>query len=150
MSITRSAVIGYMRKAFRTGQSVTNFREDMRRKGLSYRWTDMLSDWRTVNQIEAKKGLMRFVRKDRAPTKLAIAEVDWLLSQEYMFTVKVASRLRPDLPVTERFVNLMSDVPMTPDMIEQGIIEKWADWEDYTAEAIEKIIPWSAAHRTVL
>lgn len=150
MSIKRMAAIGFMRTAFRKKQTVSAFREDMRRKGLSYRWTDMLSDWRTVNEIESKKGLMRFVRKDRYPAKLAIAEVDWLLSQEYMYTVKVQSRLRPDEPEVERFVNLMSDEPMTGAMIEQGVVEKWAEWEDYTAEAIEKIIPWSAAHRTVL
>jgi len=109
----------------------------------------MLSDWRSVNEIEAKKGLMRFVRKDRYPSKTAIAEVDWLLSQEYMYTVKVQSRLRPDAPLTERFVNLMSDTPLTGIMVEQGVIEKWVKWEDYTAEAIEKIIPFSAVHRTI-
>ncbi len=149
MSIVRSQAIAFMRKAFRTGQSVSDFRQDMRAKGLSYRWTTMLSDWRSVNQLEAKKGLMRFVRKDRYPSKVAIAEVDWMLSQEYMYTVKVQSRLRPDEPMTERFVNLMSDEPMTGTMIEQGVTEKWAVWEDYTAEAIEKIIPWSAVHRTI-
>ncbi|GAI59336.1 unnamed protein product, partial [marine sediment metagenome] len=53
MSIVRSTAIAFMRKAFRTGQSVSAFREDMRRKGLSYRWTTMLSDWRSVNQLEA-------------------------------------------------------------------------------------------------
>jgi len=109
----------------------------------------MLSDWRAVNQLETKKGLMRYVRKDRYPTKMAIAEVDWILSQEYMYTVKVQSRLRPGEPQVERFVNLMSDEPMTGTMIEQGVTEKWAVWEDYTAEAIEKIIPWSAVHRTM-
>lgn len=150
MSIARSRAIGYMRAAFRKKQTVSAFREVMRRKGISYRWTTMLSDWRSVNQLEAKKGLMRFIRKDRYPSKIAIAEVDWILSKEYMYTVKVQSRLRPGEPTTERFVNLMSDVPMTGAMIEQGITEKWAEWEDYTAEAIEKIIPFSAAHRTVL
>ncbi|MBA7522243.1 hypothetical protein ES705_14361 [subsurface metagenome] len=149
MSVVRSTAIAYMRKAFRKGQSVASFREDMRRKGLSYRWTTMLSDWRSVNQIEAKKGLMRFVHKDRYPSKMAIAEVDWMLSQEYLYTVKVQSRLRPGEPQVERFVNLMSDEPLTGTMIEQGVTEKWAVWEDYTAEAIEKIIPWSAVHRTV-
>ena len=149
MSIERSTAIGYMRKAFRKGQSVTDFRQDMREKGLSYRWTTMLSDWRSVNELETKKGLMRYVRKDRYPTKMAIAEVDWVLSQEYMYTVKVQSRLRPGEPQVERFVNLMSDEPMTGTMIEQGVTEKWAVWEDYTAEAIEKITPWSAVHRTM-
>ena len=149
MSIDRSAIIGYMRAAFRKGQNVTDFRQAMRAKGLRLRWTTMLSDWRTVNQLETKKGLMRYVRKDRYPSKMAIAEVDWVLSQEYMYTVKVQSRLRPGEPQVERFVNLMSDEPMTGTMIEQGVTEKWAVWEDYTAEAIEKIIPWSAVHRTI-
>lgn len=149
MSVVRSEAIAFMRKAFRTGQSVSSFREDMRRKGLSYRWTTMLSDWRSVNQLEAKKGLMRFIRKDRYPAKPSIAEVDWMLSKEYMYKVKVQSRLRPDEPITERFVNLMSDVPLTGAQIEQGVIEKWAEWEDYTAEAIEKIIPFTAVHRTM-
>ena len=149
MSIVRSEAIAFMRKAFRTGQSVSDFRQDMREKGLSYRWTTMLSDWRSVNQLETKKGLMRFVRKDRYPSKMAIAEVDWMLSKEYMYKVKVQSRLRPGEPVTERFVNLMSDEPLTGAMIEQGVIEKWAEWEDYTAEAIEKIIPFTAVHRTM-
>ena len=149
MSITRSTAIGFMRKAFRAGQTVTDFRQDMREKGLSYRWTTMLSDWRSVNQLETKKGLMRYVRKDRYPTKMAIAEVDWMLSQEYMYTVKVQSRLRPGEPQVERFVNLMSDEPMTGTMIEQGVTEKWVEWEDYTAETIEKIVPWTAVRRTV-
>jgi len=150
MSIVRTQAIAYMRKAFRKGQTVTDFRQDMRAKGLSYRWTTMLSDWRSVNQLEAKKGLMRFIRKDRYPASMAIAEVDWMLSKEWMYKVKVQSRLRPDLPTTERFVNLMSDVPLTGAMIEQGVIEKWAEWEDYTAEAIEKIIPFTAVHRTIV
>jgi len=149
MSIVRTQAIAFMRKAYRTGQSVSDFRQDMREKGLSYRWTTMLSDWRSVNQLEAKKGLMRFIRKDRYPAQMAVAEVDWMLSKEWMYKVKVQSRLRPDLPVTERFVNLMSDVPLTGAMIEQGVIEKWKDWEDYTAEAIEKIVPFTAVHRTI-
>jgi len=150
MGIKRAAAIQFMRKAFRTGQSVSDFRQDMREKGLSYRWTDMLSDWRTVNQLEAKAGRMRFVRKDRYPTKADMVDMPWeKMSAEYMYKVKVRSRLRPDEPVTERFVNLMSDVPMTRGMIEQGVIEKWAEWEDYTAEAIEEITPWTAVHKTV-
>lgn len=149
MSVVRSQAIAFMRKAFRAGKTATQFREDMRQKGLSYRWTTMLSDWRSVNQLETKKGLMRFVRKDRYPSKMAIAEVDWMISKEYMYKVKVQSRLRPDEPQVERFVNLLSDEPMTGTMIEQGVTEKWAEWEDYTAEAIEKIIPWTAVHRSV-
>jgi len=109
----------------------------------------MLSDWGSESQLERKKDLMRFVRKDRYPTKAAIAQVDYKYSQEFMYKLKVQSRLRPDEPLTERFVNIMSDEPMMPGMVEQAVVEKWAEWEDYTAEAIEKVTVWSASQTTI-
>lgn len=149
MPIKRANVIALMRGAFRRGQSAGSFITDMRARGLTYRRTDMLADWRSVNELERKEGAMRFVRKDYYPTKASMAEVEWKLSQEYMYKVKVESRLRPDVPITERLVNIMSDKPLTPAMVEQQLIEKWSEWEDYTAEAIEKVIPFSAVHKVM-
>lgn len=149
MGIKRSRVIALMRGAFRRGQSGSSFIWDMKQRGISYRRTDMLADWRTVNELEKKKGLMRFIRKDYYPAEPAMAEVEWMLSKEYMYKVKVQSRLSPDVPIADRFVNIMSDEPMTAAMVEQAVIQKWAEWEDYTAEAIEKIQVWTAIHRTV-
>ncbi|GAJ12056.1 unnamed protein product, partial [marine sediment metagenome] len=143
MGIIRANVIGLMRGAFRRGQSAGSFIRDMREKGLTYRRTDMLSDWRSVNELERKAGEMRFVRKDYYPTKQAIATVDWEIDKEYMYKVKVHSRLKPDEPLMERFVNIVTDTPMTPAMVEQAVIEKWTDWEQYTAETIEEITPWT-------
>ncbi|MBA7474033.1 hypothetical protein ES707_09380 [subsurface metagenome] len=150
MAIVRANVIARMRGAFRRGQSAGSFIRAMREKGLTYRRTDMLSDWRSVNELERKSDAFRSVRKDYYPTKVHIAEVEWRLSQEYMYKVKVESRLRPDMPITERFVNIMSDTLMTPRMVEQAVIEKWTAWEDYTAEAIEKIAVWTAVHRVAI
>lgn len=149
MSIKRANVIGLMRGAFRRGQSAGAFLRAMKEKGLSYRRTDMLADWRSVNELERKADAFRSVRKDYFPTRVHIAEVSWKLSQEYMYKVKVQSRLRPDLPLTERFVNIMSDKLMTPEMVMQAVTEKWAEWEDYSAEALEQIQVWTAIHRTV-
>ena len=91
---------------------------------------------------------MQYVRKDRYPTGAAMAVVDWKFQQEYMYIVKVKSRLYPGEPLTERKVNIVTDVPMTPDMVSQAVVEKWSEWEDYTAEAIEEVIPWSAVRTT--
>ncbi|GAI72618.1 unnamed protein product, partial [marine sediment metagenome] len=121
----------------------------VRNKSKSIVFLDSMN-WRTVNELEKKKGLMRFVRKDYYPAKVAMAEVEWALSQEYMYKVKVESRLRPDVPITERFVNIMSDTPMTAAMVEQAVTEKWVEWEDYTAEAIEKMQVWTAVHRAAI
>ena len=149
MAIKRAAVIGLMRGAFRRGQSASAFLRDMKAKGLSYRRTDMLGDWRSVNELERKKGAMRFVRRDRFPATKAIAAVEWEMSDEFMFKVKVQSRLSPGEPIQDRFVNIMSDHPMTPAMVEQAVTEKWSEWEDYTAEAIEKMTVWTAIHKVM-
>jgi len=149
MAVKRAAVIGLMRGAFRRGQSASAFLRDMKAKGLSYRRTDMLSDWRSVNELERKAGAMRAVRRDYFPSNKAMAQVEWDMSQEYMFKVKVQSRLSPGEPIQERFVNILSDRPMTPEMVEQAVTEKWAEWEDYTAEAIEKMVVWTAVHKVM-
>jgi len=147
MSGVRAEVIALMRGAFRRGQSANSFITDMSAKNLSYRRTDMLADWRSVNELEVKEGLMKYVRKDYYPTEKTIAAVEWSLSQEYMYKVKVESRLRAGEPLSERFVNIMSDIPLTPGQVEQAVVEKWAEWEDYTAEALENLSVWTAVKR---
>lgn len=148
MPLKRATVIPLMRGAFRRGQSAGSFMRDMRERGLTYRRTDMLSDWRSINELEVKKGLMQYVRKDYYPTKASIAVVDWRIDKEFMYVSIVRSRLTPEVPITERKVNIVTDIPMTPAMVEQAIIEKWSEWERYTAEAIEEIVPWTAVRTT--
>jgi len=148
MGIERAEVIARMRAAFREGMSAGRFINQMRSEGLTYRRTTMLSDWRTVNELERKEGALRFVRKDRMPTKSVVATVDWEMSQEFMYKVKTLSRLKPGEPMTERFVNIMSDKPLTPAELESQIEERWGEWERYAAEELVSLQVWSAAQRS--
>ena len=145
----RAETIARMRGAFREGLSATRFIGEMKTAGLSYRRTEMLSDWRSVNELERKKDLLRYVRKDYYPTEKTIAAVSWELSKEYLYTVKVRSRLDPGQPITDRFVNILSDIPMTPGQISQAVIEKWVEWEKYQTEIIEDLVPWTAVHKVM-
>ena len=147
MGIDRAEVIARMRGALQSGLTATRFIKDMKAKGLSYRRTQMLSDWRSVNQLETKKELFRYVRKDYLPSPRVMAAVSWQLSQEFMYKVRVQSRLSPGEPLTERFVNIMSDVPLTPGGVELAVIEEWAKWEKYQKEALETITPVTAIRR---
>lgn len=147
MSVTRARVVQLMRKAYREGMSASSFIRNMQATGLSYRRTDMLADWRSINEVEKKEGAFRFVRKDYYPAKQSLAEVEWKLSQEFMYKVKVQSRLRPDEPVTERFVNIMSAKPLTPAQVEAEVESAWGEWERYSAEEIVQLQAWSAIHK---
>lgn len=149
MGIIRAETIARMRGAFREGLSASRFIADMRAVGLSYRRTDMLSDWRSINELERKEGVLRYVRKDRYPTEKSMAAVSWATSKEYMYKVKVQSVIKIGEPITERFVNVMSDVPLTPAMLEAEVEERWGEWEKYAAEQITKLQVWSAVHRVM-
>jgi len=122
---------------------------EMKAVGLSYRRTDMLADWRSVNEIERKEGVLRYVRKDRYPTAKSMAAVTWATSKEYMYKVKVMSVIKAGQPITERFVNIMSDVPMTPEMIEAEVTEQWGEWEKYAAEILTGLQVWSAVRKVM-
>jgi len=149
MSIIRAEVIARMRGAFRAGLSASRFIKEMREVGLGYRRTDMLADWRSVNELERKEGAVRYVRKDRYPTERTIAAVEWAISKEYMYKVQVQSVLRLGEPLTERFVNIQSDVPMTPAMVETEVEERWGEWEKYAPELITGLQVWSAVRKVM-
>ncbi len=149
MSIIRAEVIARMRIAFRGGLSASKFITNMKSAGLSYRRTDMLSDWRSINQLETKEGLARYVRKDRFPTSKALAQVEWSLSKEFMYKIKVYSVIQAGAPITERFVNIMSDKPLTPTQMEAEVTKQWQEWERYSAETITGLQVWSAVHKVM-
>lgn len=150
MAIERAIVIAKMRGAFKAGISASAFIKQMTAQGLSYRRTDMLSDWRSTSNLTVKEGLFKYVRKDYYATAKTIAQVEWNMSKEFMYKVNVQSRLRPGEPIVSRFVNIVSDSPMTPRMVEQAVAEQWITWENYSEEVIETIVPITAVHRSGL
>lgn len=149
MGVVRAEVVAKMRVAIRRGVSASRFIADMRAVGLAYKRADMRADWGSVTELEAKEGAFRFVRKDRYPTERSLAAVTWETSKEYMYKVKVQSVIRAGEPITERFVNIMSDVPMTPAMVEAEVEERWGEWEKYEAELITRVQVWTAVRKVM-
>lgn len=119
----------------------------LKAKGLSYRRTTMLADWRNLSNIKKKEGLMRYVRKDRMPTAEIAVVKEWKLSREYKFICRVRSRLAPGEPIEERFISVMADRPLTPREIETEVIESWGKWYPEKREEVERVIPETAIRR---
>lgn len=149
MPLKRAEIIGKMRIAFRKGQSATSLYWELRAIGPVTRKTVFLADWRSVNQLERKEGVLRYVRKDYYPAKAAMAQITWETSKEYMYKIRTESRLRPREPVTTRFVNIMSDTPLTPRELEAQVAERWGEWEKYKAEELVSLQVWTAVQRVM-
>lgn len=124
MSIKRAAAIPYMRRAVAKGQSRASFLRELSAKGLTYRKTTMLADWRSEANVEAKKGLMKYVRKDRIPTKAIIAEVAYKLPKEYMYVVNIYSQKHPDEPIVMSEKVIHYDELLTPERVEAVTYEQ--------------------------
>ncbi len=122
-SINRAAAIPRMKAAIAAGKSASSFLKEMQAKDLGYRRTTFLADYRSVGNIEAKKDLIKYVRKDYLPSPRLYADVTWDLSREYLYKLKVQTRLKPGEPLAERFLNIVTDRPMTPGELESEIAE---------------------------
>lgn len=147
LGLRRAVAIKLIPKAFKGGLSASSFINQLRLKGLTYRRTTMLSDWRTVNEIEAKKDVIKYIRKDRLPSIKSMADVEWAYDKEYIYKANTWSRIHPDDPLTERMVTFTSDIPLTPRQVEEQIATKWSAWERYIPEKVERIQTVSAYHR---
>jgi len=136
--LRRAIYLKLIPKAFKSGMSANSFIHQMRLKGLGRRRPLMLSDWRTVNEIEVKKDVLKYIRKDRLPSPRLMAELPWKYSKEYVYKANTWSRTHPDELFTERTVTLLSDKPLTSRQIEEQITTKWKGWE-YVPEKLEKV-----------
>ena len=147
LGLRRAIAMKLMPKAYKAGMSATSFRQMLRAKGLQYRWQTLLGDWRTTLNIEVKKDVGKYIRKDRVPAPKYMADVTWEYDKEYIYRANTWSRLHPDEPLVERQVTFTSDIPLTPKEVEEQIATKWSAWERYIPEKIEKIQVTSFYHK---
>lgn len=146
LGLRRSIAIKLIPKAFASGISVGAFIRQLQGTTGGYRRTTMLSDWRTVTGIEAKKDVLKYIRKDRLPSAASMADVEWGYDKEYVYKANTWSRIHPDEPLTERMVTFQSDTNLTPAQVEEQIAMKWSEWERYIPEKVERIQVVSVYH----
>jgi len=145
--LKRPTAIMKMPDAIARGLTPTKFLSLLKGQGLGYRKQRFLADWRSVAGIEKRKDAFKYVRKDRRPSMKSMADVEWEMSQEYMFKVRAKFRTSPDEPIQERFVNIPSDRPMTPAEVEAEVFDRWDDWEKYAGEELEGASVVAGYHR---
>lgn len=145
--LRRTTAILRMPQAIAKGMSANSFLKSIRLTSGGYSRTKFLADWRSVSGIEKRKDAFKFVRKDRRPTMKSMADVEWEMSQEYMFKVRAHFRTSPDEPLQERFVNIPSDRALTPAEVEAEVFDRWNDWEKYAGEELESANVVAGYHR---
>lgn len=145
--LRRSVAILKMPAAIARGMSATKFLQSLRLTTGGYQKQRFLGDWRSVAGIEKRKDAFKFVRRDRRPPMSAIADVEWELDEEYMYKVRVFTRTSPDAKLEERFVNIPSDRPLSPEEQEAEVERRWEDDWKYLDETLERAQAVAGYHR---
>lgn len=145
--IKRPTAILKMPSAIESGLSANRFLKHLRSLGLGYNRQRFLADWRTVNNIKARKDVIKYTRKDRLPSIKSMADVEWNLNQEYMFKVSAKYRTDPEGELQERFVNIPSDRLMTPQEVIDEVFERWDTTWKYRDESLESAEVIGGYHR---
>lgn len=135
--LRRATAILRMPEAIAKGMTANKFLSTLKITTGGYARTRFLQDWRNVAGTEAKKDVFKYVRRDRRPPMQALADVDWEMSEEYMYKVRAFVRTSPGEALTERFINIPSDRPLSPQEVEAEAFSRWTDKEKYGDEAIE-------------
>lgn len=141
MSIKRAVAIPLMREAVDKKQSRSSFLRELRLKGLSYRKTDMLADWRNIANIDAKKDLFKFVRKTYKPSQAVVAKTNWKFKERYTSFVKVLSQITPDDPLAESFVAVRYDDLVSPEEVERLA---WEMIQEQSPKKIQQVVGLTA------
>jgi len=145
--LRRPAAILKLPEAIARGLTPSAFIRELKDLGLSYRNTVMLADWASAAGIEAKKDVIKYVRKDYVPSMRTVADVTYNLSQEYMYKLKVFSRTSPDEPIKEEFINIMQDTLLRPAEVERLAWELIKEQSPKTVENVERISLAQIFHR---
>lgn len=147
MPTKRAIVLLRMREAIQANKSFNQLYREAQEKGLSYRRTDMLKDWRDTGNMEKKEGTARYIRKGYVPATNTVELKAWEMSSEYMYRVSVKGQIYPDKPLEKQFVNLMSDRPLTVEQVEARMSELIATSEKYKETKIAGLQVWSVYKR---
>lgn len=145
--LRRATAILKMPDAMARGLTVSAFIKELRAEGLTYMRQLMLSDWHNVAGTEARKDKYKYIRKDYKISPKLLADVDWEMSKEYMYKLKVWTRTHEGEPLQERIVNIVHDDLLTPRQIQEELYGRWSEWERYQPEAIERTELIGAWHR---
>lgn len=146
MSMDRGFTIGRMRWAQREGWNVSRFVDWARVEGISYRYQDMLSDWRTIAEEEEKSGKLRYVSPNKYPTSDIIQESTFRYDKDWCYTVRVREYDSETDEITERFAGVLSDYPLTRGEVESTYQSAYEESELYGGKELLDVTAWTAKH----
>jgi len=123
MAAERTGIEKRIKSAIKRGLNASEWVKQEIEKGRSYRRSIMYSDWREVASIIKAESALERIRTGRIPIDRMAELKAWNMSREYMYKVRSETVTARGRVLEPKFVNIMSDEPMTVEEIETAAFE---------------------------
>lgn len=139
MATTRGILRSLMYQALEVGYSFNAFYRSAMEKGISYRRSDMLSDWANIrNEITNLVNLRKLTAGD-IPEHTSIGKTEFAYTQPFVYKARVEFQVSATAPLQTQFVTVLSDKAMRMGEVTGQVLSKWGGWGYGKSERITTV-----------
>ena len=139
MSTERGILRSLMYKALDAAYSFNAFYRSAQEKGISYRRSDMLADWKSIQSELTNRAALRSLSAGDIPEHTAVGASPFKYTQPFIYKARVEYQISAEAPIIEQFVTVLSSKALTIGGAVGQVLEKWPGFDYGKAEFIKTV-----------
>lgn len=139
MSTERGILRSLMYKALDAAYSFNAFYRSASEKGISYRRSDMLADWRSIQSELSNRAALRSLSAGDIPEHTRVGASPFKYTEPFIYKARVEYKVSAEAPLTEQFVTVLSSKALTMGGAVGQVMEKWPGFAYGKAERIHTV-----------
>lgn len=139
MSTERGILRTLMYKALDAAYSFNAFYRSAQEKGITYRRSDMLADWRSIQSELSNRAALRSLSAGDIPEHTRVGATPFPYTKPFIYKARVEYQVSAEAPITEQFVTVVSSKALTIGGAVGQVMEKWPDFAYGKAERIHTV-----------
>ena len=139
MATERGILRSLMYKALDAAYSFNAFYRSASEKGISYRRSDMLADWRSIQSELANRAALRSLSAGDIPEHTAVGASPFKYTEPFIYKARVEYQISAEAPLMEQFVTVLSSKALTIGGAVGQVLEKWPGFAYGKAERIRTV-----------
>lgn len=139
MSTERGILRSLMYKALDAAYSFNAFYRSAQAKGITYRRSDMLADWKSIQSELTNRAALRSLSAGDIPEHTRVGTTPFRYTEPFIYKARVSYQVSAEAPLTEQFVTVLSSKALTIGGAVGQVLEKWPGFAYGKAERIQNV-----------
>lgn len=139
MAGERGILRSLMYKALDAAYSFNSFYRSAREKGISYRRSDMLSDWSSIRSELSNRASLRSLSEGDIPEHTTVGASPFKYTQPFVYKARVEYQVSAGALIQQQFVTILSSKALTIGGAVGQVLEKWPTYEYGKTERIHTV-----------